>query len=69
MYEKLLKRFADTFHTSKSEQFRSLLARLTEAFPYETRWDNPGYDELLDSENADSDEQLDEDQESTVVVA
>jgi len=32
------------FHRSKSEQFRSLLRKLDS--PYETKWDNEGYDDL-----------------------
>lgn len=43
-YERLLQRFADAFSTSQSERFRSLLKRLD--IPYETKWDNPGFDDL-----------------------
>jgi hypothetical protein len=43
-YERLLRRFGSGFSRSKSDRFRALLARLD--FPYETRWDNEGYDDL-----------------------
>jgi hypothetical protein len=43
-YERLLQRFGAVAFKSRSERFRSLLKRLD--FPYETKWDNDGFDDL-----------------------
>jgi len=45
-YERLLKRFGKLWHASKSESFRDLVHRLTVDLPFETNWDNPGFDSL-----------------------
>lgn len=61
-YDRLLKRFGSasgSSRKSRSEVFRSLLVRLD--LPYETNWDNPGYDDLPGVET-------DSEQDSTVVV-
>jgi hypothetical protein len=49
MYLRLLQRFGKLpSWTTKSAQFRELVHRLTESMPYETRFDNPGFDSLDD---------------------
>ena len=55
-YENLLRRFGKSWHSSKSESFRELVHRLSEAMPFETRFDNPGFDTLDDGAEAEEQE-------------
>lgn len=49
LYLRLLRRFGKTpSWATKSAQFRELIHRLTESMPYETKYDNPGFDSLDD---------------------
>ena len=49
LYLELLHRFAKVpSWATKSAQFRELIHRLSESMPYETKYDNPGFDSLDD---------------------
>lgn len=49
LYLRLLKRFGKVpSWATKSAQFRELIHRLSESMPYETKYDNPGFDSLDD---------------------
>jgi hypothetical protein len=50
-YERLLKRFGKSLWSSKSENFRELIRRLSSELCMETRWDNPGFDSLDEEES------------------